>query len=190
MRKAALYGLVVVCLCMLFSLSGPAAQRNVNRDGGGVTGTGPQAQAIQVQKPVTVVENVVVTNFPLDAEGNLKVSGGSTSGQPALRFVGITHATFLDETFEGVGVLTLSRACAAEFPGTRLCQLREILTDTIPAPPEWPGLVRATGAEPGVLAGGEGRLGGPSVCLRSTGLTMSCSYSTDGPGPWPAACCG
>jgi hypothetical protein len=196
MRKAALYGLVVVCVCMLFSLSGPSAQKIASGGGSGGGGPAPVSvavanikpvQPVQVQKPVTVTGSVAVTNLPLDSEGNLRISSGPPAGRPGLRFVGITRTTFSDG-FDGVGVLTLTRACGAEFPATRLCQLSEILLDTIPGPPEWPGLVRVTGAGQ-ILATGGG-IGQPSACLRSTGLVMDCSFSNDGPGPWPAACCG
>jgi len=41
MRKAALYGLALVCVCLLFALSGPSAQRAVTGDGiGGMPTTG------------------------------------------------------------------------------------------------------------------------------------------------------
>ena len=39
MRRAVLYGVVIVCLCLLFSLNGPSAQRMVNGAGGSSSGT-------------------------------------------------------------------------------------------------------------------------------------------------------
>jgi hypothetical protein len=48
MRKAALYGLVIACLCMLFALSGPSAQK-----------IAPEPSA-----PVSRPAQVEVTNFP------------------------------------------------------------------------------------------------------------------------------
>jgi hypothetical protein len=103
MRKAALYGLAVICVCMLFALSGPSAQRIVNGDGGGSTSTSPVAvsvanfptvQTVQVQKPISVIGSVAVTNFPavqevagtvsvgnlpVDADGNVRVAGATTT---------------------------------------------------------------------------------------------------------------
>lgn len=97
MRKAALYGLVVVCVCMLFSLSGPSAQKVVSGDGGGSTAgpvpvsvaNFPANQAVFALRPIPITGSVSVTNFPpvqqvagtvsvgnlpVDADGNLRVS--------------------------------------------------------------------------------------------------------------------
>ena len=77
MQRAVVVGLTLVCVCLLFALSGASAQRIVNGDGGGSTTSPvpvavsnfPAVQAIQgnvaVEKTVTVTGSVAVTNFPV-----------------------------------------------------------------------------------------------------------------------------
>jgi hypothetical protein len=114
MRKAALYGLALVCVCLLFALSGPEAQKMMTGDGNGTTSSPvpvavsnfPQIQPVAVDKTVTVTGSVAVTNFPavqqvagtvnvgnlpVDADGNVKVASSSCQGHRSL-FVKVTDA--------------------------------------------------------------------------------------------------
>jgi hypothetical protein len=156
MRKTVIVGIALLCVCALFARSGPSAQRTILGDGG-TTGSGPvsvavanfpQVQPVAVDKTVTVTGSVAVTNLPavqnvagsinvanlpLDADGNVRVGGTLTLAAPPIptaRFAGYTAATFS----EGTGLLTLNRACHAEFLGTRVCGGIE-LVNMIPPPP-------------------------------------------------------
>ncbi len=72
MQKAALYGLVLVCVCMLFALSGPSAQKVASGDGGGGTTSPvpvsvanfPATQSVVALRPIPITGSVAVTNFP------------------------------------------------------------------------------------------------------------------------------
>jgi hypothetical protein len=195
MRKAAVYGLALVCVCMLFALSGPSAQRIVNGDGGGSTSTAPvpvsvanfpTVQAVQVQKPITVTGSVAVTNFPavqevagtvnvgnlpVDADGNVKVSGGHVAVAVLAHFVGTTTTSGF---FSGQGTLALSRGCNAEMPGTRVSDWEEIFSTIPPAP-----LVGSVIVSRDLANSPNG------VCINQDGLMVS--YC---PEPAPIACCG
>lgn len=144
MRKAALYGLAVVCVCMLFALSGPSAQKIVSGDGGGSTSgpvpvtvaNFPQTQVVQVQKPVTVTGSVAVTNFPALQQvagtvnvGNIpavqSVSGSvSVSNLPldqtgSLRVAGVVQAPATSSFVriaDGVSVVPGTGALLGPFP--------------------------------------------------------------------------
>ncbi len=80
---------------------------------------------------------VLVTNFPVDVDGNLRVVEQSTrpkqvevvnfpASPPNFRLVGFTSATVGTTS----GLFALVRACQIEFPGTRVCQLDEVLATT------------------------------------------------------------
>src|SRR5262245_30681351 len=55
---------------------------------------------------------------------------GATSTTATVGFVGVTTETFQ----AGVGALAASRACAAEYPITRLCEWADVFR-AIPPPP-------------------------------------------------------
>jgi len=191
MRRIVVTGLIVFSALTL-SMVGGAADQRTRGIGAALTRTPTQVEvtnfpAVQgVAGAVNVgnlpaVQNVVgtvaVSNLPIDADGNLRVSGPVTPAPSLPRLIGITQSVFV----VGIPILTLSHACDGEFPGTRLCEQREILK-AIPAPPTLPGqavLVMFTEAGTPI----EGRL--RSSCVSSAGELFDC-----GSGPWPVACCG
>ncbi len=120
-----------------------------------------------------------VGNLPVDGNGDLRVAGVVVAAPAAIRFVGFTAATFSDSA----GFLTISRACNAEFPSTRVCDVRE-LGESIPPPPDWTDRIRL--AE-GLSAGGASVFIG---CYTSDGRPSPCRLEASDPGVFPAACCG
>ncbi len=118
MRNAILVALGLVGAALV--LSGPTVAQQIKE----ITGT------------------VDVGNLPLDALGNVLVSGvlRNPQRQPLpIRFVGFTQAQITGDS----GAIMLSRTCHAEFPGTRQCTTAEIV-ETISPPllPEATGWVR------------------------------------------------
>jgi hypothetical protein len=156
MRRAALYGLVVVCVCVLFALSGPSAQRMITGDSGGSTTTPvpvavnnfPAVQTVQgnvaVDKTVNVTGSVAVTNLPavqqvvgtvnvanlpVDGSGRLLVSV-QNGGSSALTLHS-TSATFPGATRGDLlaplgGRTGATQACQVEFPGSHWASSNEI----------------------------------------------------------------
>jgi hypothetical protein len=204
MRKAATVGAALVCVCVIFTLSGPFAQRMMNGDGTGGSSSGPvpvsvanfpQVQPVQVDKTVTVTGSVAVTNLPavqqvagmlnvgnlpLDGDGNLRTSGAVLIATPQSHVVGITTTLFsLTPTYPRI--LTLSRGCQAEFPGSRVCFQGEPMT-TIPPPPEWSGAVW--------LVERPDALNFYSACYTSDGQSVPCKQNPWDPDALPAICCG
>jgi hypothetical protein len=169
MRKAALYGLVLVCVCILFALSGPSAQRIAPEPSAPVSRPA-QVEVTNFPAVQQVAGTVSVGNLPVDENGDLRVSGGHVSVVVLANFVGVTAATF----YSGQGTLVVSRACNAEMPNTRVCDWSELFS-TIP-PPQLAG--------PVILPT---TLGGSSTasCITADGLQRC--LSTDEPAP--AACC-
>ena len=70
MRKAAVVGAALVCVCLMFAMSGPFAQRMVNGDGGG----GSAAPVSVSVSNFPQVQPVHVGNLPLDQDGGLRVT--------------------------------------------------------------------------------------------------------------------
>jgi len=155
MRKAVLYSVAVVCLCLLFSLGGPSAQRMVNGDAGGGSTSPvavsvanfPQVQSVQVDKTVNVTGSVAVTNLPpvqqvagmvsvgnlpLDADGNLRTA--APQGSQRIHFIAYTQNTF---PAAGATLLSLSNACQAEQPNSRMCNVQDFF-ESVPPPPAFP----------------------------------------------------
>jgi len=198
MRKAVLYGLALVCVCLLFALSGPSAQRTINGDSGSGAGTSPvavsvanfpQVQPVQVDKTVTVTGSVAVTNFPTvqhvvgtlnvgnlptDESGALRVSASSAAGP--IHFLGLTTATFINEDQP----LLFSRACSAAIPNSRICDQHELIY-SIPAP-EFTGVVHIVYQQD---SGGTDKVF--ANCIDANGHLFNCSLETP---PFPVACCG
>jgi len=199
MRRAAFYGLVLLCVCVLFALRGPSAQRIVSGDGGGSTSgpvpvsvaNFPQVQPVAIDKTVNVTGSVAVTNFPLvqqvagtvnvgnlpvDAEGAIRVTGTLAAPPPPPHFVTRTTATFPTGGNDLARTFDMSRACDSEFPGTRLCEDVELFR-TIP-PPTLDGTVWVFTAH---------------SCCSSIGIQLNCYGAegmTDCTGSPSVACCG
>jgi hypothetical protein len=159
------------------SVTGTVAVRNfpltVNVRGTVDVGNFPTTQ--------NVAGTVEVNNLPLDRDGNLKVAGGVTLLQPQTRhFIGISGAAVEQAPGGFYGpvypLLSMSRACQAEFPRTIPCTFEEIST-SIQAPPEWDGYVLyGTGFNDPSFGGGR--------CIASDGQQFNCT------GPQRVACCG
>jgi len=129
MRKAALYGLVLVCVCLLFSLSAPSAQRiapvsdiAASRPSPVEVTNFPAVQAVSGAVNVanlpavqSVAGTVSVANLPLDGAGRVLVAP-PTTGSNAL----VLHST--TATYQGDlgGRSGATRKCQAEFPGSHL----------------------------------------------------------------------
>ena len=149
MRKAALYGLAVVCVCLLFALSGPQAQKMVPGDGNGNTSSPvpvsvanfPATQevrgVVEVGRTVNVTGSVAVTNLPavqevagtvnvenlpVDATGRLLIALPS-SGSDALT-VRSTSATYTGDLGGRTGA---TQKCRAEFPNSHFPTEQELL---------------------------------------------------------------
>jgi hypothetical protein len=108
MRGSLVLAVAVVCAALV--LSGPTDAQQIKE----ITGT------------------VDVGNLPLDAAGNVLVSGILLNPQPPplpIRFVGFTQTQLTGDS----GAIMLSRACHFEFPNTRQCTTAEIV-ETINPP--------------------------------------------------------
>jgi hypothetical protein len=138
-----------------------------------ILGTG-NIEAPPEQKVTEVAGTVDVGNLPLDAEGNLRVTGEIILAAPMIRFVGFTSGTVTAPASSFV--LRLNRACEAEFPETRACETREI-TRAIPVPPAPPSPAFIIASDPA-----------------ASGVVLQCmnvdSVSTYCPDTAPVACCG
>ena len=168
MQRAVVVGLTLTCVCLVFALSGPSAQR-----------IAPQPSA-----PVTRPAQVEVTNFPAvqQVTGTVSITN-LPAAAPVLAFKGYTAATFA-ETYPGV--LALNRTCNSEFPGSRLCSAREIL-NFIPPPdaPSAAGFLVSYPISAPAVASAEGVL--QSRCMRADGVNFDCGDSAP---THPIACCG
>jgi len=210
MRKAVVYGLAVVCVCLLFALSGPLAQRTiVGGDDGGPGTTAvpvtvanfPQVQPVQVDKTVNVTGSVAVINLPavqqvagtvnvgnlpLNQDGNLRVTGTLASLPAAASFVGFTSPAPLSV----LTALQGSRLCSQEIPGSRLCSIAECYR-SIPAPPEFPTQMLGTGWARLMEAEIPPHSAPALICIRSDGEVeaSACTLIT-GLTETPFACCG
>src|SRR5712692_2895326 len=99
-----------------------------------VVGTVAVANLPAVQ---SVSGTVAVGNLPVDANGNVRVTGGLVV-TPAIQFKGFTSSGIAPQ---GPGnIFSLNRACSAEFPASRMCTSLN-LEDSIPAPPVFNYLV-------------------------------------------------
>lgn len=100
----------------------------------GVTGTVNVGNLPAVQN---VAGTVVMGNLPVDANGDVRVTGGVVVTS-TIQFKGFTSSAIAPQ---GSGnIFSLNRACAAEFPTSRMCTSIELL-DSIPAPPVFNYLV-------------------------------------------------
>jgi len=122
---------------------------------------------------------VAVTNLPVDESGNLQVGGVLTleidNSEP--HFVGFTSISLVSGGFS----LDLNRACNAEFPETRACDIAA-LNASVPPPPTWSDFVIASH-----VPGKRGR------CIASDGFNVGYSPSNptcNGVDSYPVACCG
>ena len=181
MKRAVVVGLTLACVCLVFALSGPSAQRIAPQP------SAPATRPSQVEvtnfpavQPVTgtvavdnlpavqsVAGSVTVGNLPMDADGNLKVAAVVVAPR-AIRFVRFTQKTFDTSP----GSVALSNACNDEMPGTRACLQEEILTSIPPAPLGWDWVYLST-------------TGVGQNCMSSSGFLSSCNGLT-----LPVACCG
>jgi len=120
----------------------------------------------------TVGGTVAVSNLPMDVNGNLRVT------LTTLHVVGVTQATYE----YGGSIIGWSRACSAEFPGTRVCDQIEVIR-SIPPPPPFPS--------GGVLVTYRAA-GGSSIDLVANGCLKDNGYlDCNGlPPTIPIACCG
>ena len=177
MAKTLIWAVALVVSALILASGGIGAQRLTpiledDDDGAGMT-----------PKPVEVVnfpatQKVRVRNFLLVQEGVGTVDLGNFSA-PQVRFVGVTTATFQQDTT----VINQSRACDLEFPGSRICQTKEI-AKSIPAPAEWMGSVR--------LVDDLDRLNFDTTkgCMDADGISVSCKAFPSDPNIHPIACCG
>lgn len=202
MRKAAVVGAALLGVCVGLSLNSLFAQRTVNGDGGGGTASAvavsvanfPQVQPVQVDKTVNVTGSVAVTNLPalqqvagtvnvgnlpVDAAGNVLVSGTLHLPSASVRFVGYTQAIYR----EGTGLLELGRACDSEFTGSRMCEGMEMAKISPPPPaPAAPAMLVLFGSS---TTWGTGLATVPlSSCMSAAGVPFAC-----GGDPLPVACC-
>jgi hypothetical protein len=191
MRKAVLYGVAVVCVCLLFALSGPQAQKVISGNGNDTSSSPvpvavsnfPQIQPVAVDKTVTVTGSVAVTNLPavqqvagtvnvgnlpVDADGNVKVVGIAAAPSASVHFVGYTPVVHVQS------VWAMTTECNNDFPGTRACTADELFY-AIPPPPDW------TGDAVGVLF----PLNSPSRCVNHNHEDGCAGTPT-----LPIACCG
>lgn len=136
MRKSALYGLIVVCVCMLFALSGPSAQKIAPLSG---TAASRPAQVEVTNFPAvqqvagtvavgnlpavqTVAGTVSVGNLPLDGAGRVLVAVQSAgSNAMVLRS---TNAMYQGDLGGRTGA---TKKCRAEFPNSHFVHSNELL---------------------------------------------------------------
>jgi len=169
MRKVLVVGFVLVCVSALSFLSVmPLERKSLNPDGTTTLAASAKHSQVEVTnfpavQPVNGTVNV--GNLPLDGDGNVRV----TAAPKEAHFVGITTLAFPKS-----GALPLSRGCNAEFSGTRLCDIKEVVR-TMPTPDPW--------SQPLVYVGSGDSLS-PS-CMNSDGGLFLC-----GGGEAPVACCG
>ena len=172
MRKVVLFGIVLLSVAAFsFMTVIPVERKILNPDG--TTALAAAAKLSQVEvtnfpavQPVNGTVNV--GNLPLDGDGNVRV----TVAPKEVHFVGITTSTFPRS-----GALPMSRGCNAEFSGTRLCDIKEVVR-TIPTPDAW--------SQP-VLWVGSGDALSP-LCMDSEGSVFGVTSGCGGDNP--VACCG
>lgn len=193
MRKVVMFGFVLLALG--FFVAGVQAQRIVKGDGGGGTGTAPvsvavanfpQVQPVQVDKTVNVTGSVAVTNFPAvqNVAGTVSISNLPTTCPTMAHFIGYTTTGISTDSTHSPDVLAIMAQCAAEVPGSRVCDLQEYL-DTIPAPSSF----SSAGALLWVPFNNAGDLSWPHIgCMTAIGPEIVCREPM--PQPNVVACCG
>lgn len=192
MRRVVLFGFVLVCVSVLcFHNVTPVEEENLTANETiASTEIAPPPRLVEVTNfpavqavsgtvnvenlPATqnVTGTVAVSNLPLGVDGSVKVIS------PPIHYVGITQVTF---TYTSAP-LPWSRECASAFPGTRVCDVNEVIR-SIPPPPEWAAggvlttrnVIAITGAE--VI---------DNACLNNLGI-QDCNNL---PPMIPVACCG
>jgi hypothetical protein len=132
MRKVVLFGIVLACVTALSFLAGVPVERRALLPDGAVTlaAASKPAQVEVTNFPAvqSVSGTVSVGNLPVDGNGNIRVGGTFIP-----HFVGLTSGT-LSVAGQGLKIVVLSRACAAEFANTRVCEDTD-LARSIPPPP-------------------------------------------------------
>lgn len=139
MRKVMIWGFVVVSVSILCFLNvTPVERRTLNPgDTTALNAVASKPMPVEVTNfPATqnVAGTLNVGNMPVDANGDLRVVGNLQAVPASLHFVGITSESILPPNISKV--VLLSRACAAEFPNTRICEDID-LDRQIPPPPEF-----------------------------------------------------
>jgi len=120
MKKAALYGLVLVCVCVLFAMSGPSAQRIAPVSG--IAATRPsQVEVTNFPAVQQVAGTVNVGNLPVDAMGRVLVAI-QPQGSGAL----VLHSTSAAYTGDLGGRTGATQKCRAEFPNSHFATMPEV----------------------------------------------------------------
>lgn len=173
MRRAMVWGFVLVAVAVIFT--GAQALVPIQQP---PTKTAQEVEVTNFPAVQTVAGSVEVANLPLDQDGNVKVANAAST--PAqIHAVGITAALVGPGASAPLGLLTMNRACAAEFPATRACGLEEAFR-SIPAPPTWDGLVWIVQAFET----------GNAQCYSSDGVGAPCKPEVSDTGLHPILCCG
>jgi hypothetical protein len=92
-----------------------------------------QVEVINFPAVQQVAGSVQVSNLPVDADGNVRISGNLTLVPPAIRFIGLSGPV---TNHPNGNVLDLNRDCVAALAGTRACHVSEVL-NAIPPPGRW-----------------------------------------------------
>lgn len=135
MRKAALYVLVVVCVCTLFALSGPSAQKMAPQPSAPVTRPTqvevtnfPAVQTVSGSVNVgnlpavqQVAGTVSVGNLPLDGAGRVLVAVQSAASSALV--LRSTSAMYQGDLGGRTGA---TKKCRAEFPNSHFASEEEI----------------------------------------------------------------
>jgi hypothetical protein len=131
----------------------------------------------------SVAGTVQIGNLPVDESGNVRIAGAVTINQSPVRFIGYTQATLFGSA---TTVLNLNRACNAEFPQARACEITE-LQRAVPPPPQFAGtgillllpLSAYTGNQSWLITG---------CILQTDEAPRTCT--PDSSNPFAVACCG
>jgi len=191
MRKVVLYGFVLISVTAVsFLVVTPVERKLVSPDGASALSTPTRPTQVEVTNfPAVqaIAGTVDVGNLPLDANGNVRIAGILSVLSARIHFVGFTTAIFP----EGTEILPLSRACASEFPGSRVCEQQESIK-SIPPPPTSPagGSMVIYQRVPSNLSKDLVQDPLRAGCLGTDGDLFGCGTGTIFPGPFPAACCG
>lgn len=122
MQRAVVVGLTLICVCLVFSLSGPSAQR-IAPEPSAPTTRPAQVEVTNFPAVQQVAGTVSVGNLPVDVSGRLLVAI-QPSGPGAL----VLHST--TSTYQGNlgGRTGATQKCRAEFPVSHFATEQEVLT--------------------------------------------------------------
>ena len=163
MRKAIVWGVVLLCAAVLLPLGVTGAQRMREEP----VSLGAEVLA---QRALTALIQEEVSGSGGNKSLRVSLEGAIALLPPErAQFVGTTSATF---TPGAATTLVLNRGCHAEFPGTHACSFND-LVGSQPPPPEWPGSL--------IL---QSPFGFGGECFNSSGLFVDCGTSAH-----PTACC-